>query len=139
MSNDFEISNILREKTRFYKNKSKYLIEFKENKKILNELKKIKENIVKREFLVRNVKGIGYKEASHFLRNTGHRDLAILDRHILKNLVKLRIIKEVPKSLGASKYLEIEDKFSKFSSKVGISMDELDLLFWSMETGKVFK
>jgi len=115
------------------------LIEFKENKQILSELKKLKCNKVKREFLVRNVKGLGYKEASHFLRNTGHRDLAILDRHILKNLAKLKVIKEVPNSLGASKYLEIEDRFSKFSSKVGIAMDELDLLFWSMETGKVFK
>ena len=40
-----------------------------------------------RVWLVENVKGLGYKEASHFLRNIGlGEDLAILDRHILKNL-----------------------------------------------------
>ena len=42
-----------------------------------------------RKWLADTVKGLGYKEASHFLRNIGFGDqLAILDRHILKNLKK---------------------------------------------------
>ena len=50
-----------------------------------------------REWLVHNVKGIGYKEAGHFSRNIGFtQDLAILDRHILKNLKKLEPIDGVP-------------------------------------------
>jgi N-glycosylase/DNA lyase len=93
----------------------------------------------KREYLVKNVKGLGLKEASHFLRNIGHNNLAILDRHILKNLHKLGVIEEVPRSLTKKAYLDIEEKFKRFSKKIGITMDELDLLFWSMETGKVFK
>ncbi|MBU0628517.1 MAG: DNA lyase, partial [Nanoarchaeota archaeon] len=92
-----------------------------------------------REFIVTNVKGIGYKEASHFLRNIGHRNLAILDRHILKNLQKLKVINKIPKTLNKKNYLLIEDRFYKFSKKIKIPMDELDLLFWSIETGKVFK
>ena len=68
-----------------------------------------------REFLVKNVKGYGYKEASHFLRNTGYKDVAILDRHILKNLNKYKVIKEIPTSLTPKKYCEIEDKFLNFS------------------------
>ena len=76
---------------------------------------------------------------SHFLRNIGHRNLAILDRHILKNLHKLNVINEIPATLTPKKYFEIENKFIEFSNKVNISMDELDLLFWSQETGEVFK
>ncbi len=92
-----------------------------------------------REWFVENIKGLGYKEASHFLRNIGLRGLAILDRHILKNLVRYGVIEEVPKTMTQSKYMEIEDKMRLFSEKMGIPMDELDLLFWSMETGEVFK
>ena len=137
LNKKFEIKNILRNKTRFYKNKSRYLVLVKKD---YGEIKKnIKENKEIREWLVKNVKGLGYKEASHFLRNIGFRDLAILDRHILKNLKKLKVIKEIPKYLNKKNYLLIESKFYKFSKKINIPMDELDLLFWSFETGGVFK
>ncbi len=92
-----------------------------------------------RAWLVRNVKGLGWKEASHFLRNIGHRDLAILDRHILKHLKKHNVIRSLPKSLAEKHYLSIENKFKGFALHTGISMDELDLLFWSLETGEILK
>lgn len=92
-----------------------------------------------REWLVNNVMGLGYKEASHFLRNIGHRNLAILDRHILKNLVRFGVLRSLPKTMTRKRYLAIERKFHKFSERVGIPMDELDLLFWSMETGEILK
>ena len=93
-----------------------------------------------REWLVSNLKGIGYKEASHFLRNIGMgKNIAILDRHILKNLQKHGAIKEIPKSLTPKKYVEIENQMRDFSRKVKIPMEEIDLLFWSEETGEVFK
>jgi len=93
-----------------------------------------------REWLVDNIKGLGYKEASHFLRNIGMgRGLAILDRHVLKNLAACGVLDELPASLSRKKYLEIETKMKRFCSDVGIDMEELDLLFWSMETGMVFK
>jgi N-glycosylase/DNA lyase len=134
-----EIRSILKGKTRFYKNKARYLLLAKGK---FNEIWKelTTNNAYKaREYLARNVKGLGYKEASHFLRNIGCRNLAILDRHILKNLLKLGVISNMPRSLCKKAYLEIEGKFYKFSKKANIPMDELDLLFWSMETGKVFK
>ncbi len=92
-----------------------------------------------RAWLVRHVKGLGWKEASHFLRNIGHRNLAILDRHILKNLQKHRVLRSVPKTLTPKRYLAIEQKFRRFADAVGIPMDELDLLFWSSETGEILK
>ncbi len=93
-----------------------------------------------REWLVGNVKGIGYKEASHFLRNIGFgKDIAILDVHILKNLKNHGVIKKIPKSLTKREYLNIENKLREFCKKINIPMDELDLLFWSKETGFIFK
>lgn len=92
-----------------------------------------------REWLVTNVKGLGWKEASHFLRNIGYRDLAILDRHILRNLRRHGVLRALPQSLTAKRYLAIEQAFALFSATIGITMDELDLLFWSRETGEIRK
>lgn len=93
-----------------------------------------------REILAQEVKGLGMKEASHFLRNIGiGGELAILDRHILRNLVVYRVIDEIPKSLTKKVYLEIEYKMQRFSNEIEIPMDELDLVLWAKETGIVFK
>jgi N-glycosylase/DNA lyase len=92
-----------------------------------------------REWLVANVRGMGWKEASHFLRNIGYRNLAILDRHILRNLRRHGVIRLVPQSLTSKRYLAIEQHFALFSTAVGILLDELDLLFWSRETGEIRK
>ncbi|HLD57476.1 MAG TPA: N-glycosylase/DNA lyase [archaeon] len=137
-----EIGKVLQKNVRFHNNKAKYIVKNRElffgnglKERVLGQ----KDEKVLREWLVENISGYGYKEASHFLRNIGFRDLAILDRHILKNLADLGIIENVPENLTKEKYMEIEQRFKQFSDKVGISMDELDLLFWSMQTGKVFK
>ena len=83
---------------------------------------------------------MGYKEASHFLRNIGlGKDLAILDRHILRNLQNLGVINEIPKTLSKNKYLEIEEKMRVFSKNIGIPLDHLDLLLWFKQTGRIFK
>jgi N-glycosylase/DNA lyase len=92
-----------------------------------------------REWLVKNVRGLGWKEASHFLRNIGHRDLAILDRHVLKSLKAHGVLRAIPKSLTPRRYRTIEKRFSRFATDVGITVDELDLLFWSRETGTIRK
>lgn len=141
-----EIMKALHKKVRFHNNKAGYILQarefFTENGKlsIKKKLLQLGEPEEMREWLVKNLKGMGYKEASHFLRNIGFgKDMAILDRHILKNLQKQEAISEVPKILTPKKYLEIEDKMREFSRKVNIPMDELDLLFWSEETGEVFK
>lgn len=100
-----------------------------------------KDIIATRDWFVENIKGMGYKEASHFLRNIGlGRDIAILDRHILKNLQKYGAIEKIPDSVGSRKvYMDIEDKMRHFSKAVAIPLDELDLLFWSLQTGFIFK
>ncbi len=131
---------------RFHNNKAKYLVEarnlFTEKGKI-----KIKDKILSfendfelRKWLVANIKGFGYKEAAHFLRNIGMgQNLAILDRHILKNLCLFKAIDEVPETLTVKKYLEIEEKMNIFCKKVKIPMTHMDLLLWCMQTGGIFK
>jgi N-glycosylase/DNA lyase len=130
---------------RFPENKAKYIVEARElftrNGKIdiKNKLDKGTAD-AKREWLVENVKGLGYKEASHFLRNTGLGfELAILDRHIMKNLMKYGVIDEIPECLSRKCYLFFEEKMKIFSKQVCIPLADLDLLFWSEETGEIFK
>ena len=59
----------------------------------------------RRAWLVDNIKGLGYKEASHFLRNIGFDDYAIIDSHILDLLERYNLIKQ-PKTLTRKKYTE---------------------------------
>ena len=91
-----------------------------------------------REWLVENIKGLGYKESSHFLRNIGFDNLAIIDFHIIDVLVAYNIIKK-PKSLTKKKYLEIENTLRKIAKETNLSLAELDLYLWYMETGKILK
>lgn len=132
--------------TRFRNRKAEYIVlaqkQFvKEEKPMLKHfLREFKNPFEARNWLVKNVKGMGYKEASHFLRNIGlGEDFAILDRHILKNLFVLGVISSVPHNLTERKYIKIEEKMRDFSSKTGIQMAHLDLLLWYKETGEVFK
>jgi len=130
---------------RFRNNKSKYLIEARE--RFLSQGKGLRESLdfhadqfQKREWLVKNVKGMGLKEGSHFLRNIGiGSNLAILDRHILKNMKLLNVIDDVPKSLTERTYLSLEEKLSAYSKKAHIPMEHLDFVLWYKEAGEVFK
>lgn len=140
------IRSRLKGSVRFHNNKAKYLVGarrlFKDEAGCLDLKCKVRaeDPLGTRQWLVENVKGLGYKEASHFLRNIGlGRDLAILDVHILKNLKKYGVIREIPSSLTPKRYMDIEGRMRQFSKKTGIPLGELDLLFWSIETGFVFK
>lgn len=125
---------------RFHNQKSKRLLTLKENWDIILEmLVSEKSSIEKRDWLAANINGIGMKEASHYLRNIGHRGLAILDRHILKNLVLCGVFPEVPNISTYKRYRDAEDKFLEFSSHVGIEIDHLDLLFWAKQAGTIIK
>ena len=137
-----KIELCLRQNTRFYRNKSGYIKEaIRKWVEIKEKIMKIKEVIELRNWLAENVKGLGYKEASHFLRNIGKskNKIAILDRHILRNLKGYSVIKEIPKTISKKAYLDIEAGMRIFSEKTGIPLDEFDLLLWAKETGKVFK
>jgi len=95
----------------------------------------------RRDFFAANpgVRGLGYKEASHFLRNVGFRGYAILDKHILGRLAEFEVI-ESPKPPSTKKrYLDLEQKLKLFSERIDIDFDELDLLLWYTKTGEILK
>jgi N-glycosylase/DNA lyase len=125
---------------RFHRTKSRHLQSVKTRyPEIFARITAPGPDILLREWLVKNITGIGWKEASHFLRNIGRRDLAILDRHILKNLCRCGVVRRIPAALTPRRYKLIEKKFHTFAQQIGIPMDDLDLLFWSMETGEILK
>lgn len=95
----------------------------------------------RRDWLVREkgIKGLGYKEASHFLRNIGFRGYAILDKHVLNSLAELKIIDEPKPPNTRSKYLMVEEKLKQLTAELKIDFDELDLVLWSMKTGVILK
>jgi N-glycosylase/DNA lyase len=131
---------------RFRYKKAAYIVEarklFIKNDRILikQKLKEFRDILITREWLVANVKGIGFKESSHFLRNIGlEKNFAILDRHILRNLVIFGVIKKIPNSIPSKTYIKIELEMKKFSERIGIPMDALDLLLWYKEKGVIFK
>ncbi len=91
-----------------------------------------------REYLAENIKGFGYKESSHFLRNMGYSGYAILDKHVLNAMVEFGIIKKRP-TMSKKNYLLLEKKLKKFSDELGIGMDELDFVLWSRKSGEILK
>ncbi|MBN2086751.1 N-glycosylase/DNA lyase [Candidatus Peregrinibacteria bacterium] len=114
---------------RFPNARAKYIAEARKHVKSLK---------LDRDWLVENIKGLGHKEASHFLRNVGEDNYAIIDFHIIDILVANDIIKK-PKTINKKKYLEIEKILKKMGNKVGLTLAELDFYLWYIETGKVLK
>jgi N-glycosylase/DNA lyase len=99
-----------------------------------------------RDWIAKNIKGLGMKESSHFLRNICFKDVAILDFHIIDILVDNKVIirpktstGKITKTLTPKKYLEIEKKLDKLCKTTNLSQAELDLYLWYLETGKVLK
>ncbi|MGB7531751.1 MAG: hypothetical protein WA977_02075 [Halobacteriota archaeon] len=102
---------------------------------IISKLELFNDTYKLRDWLVQNVKGIGYKEACHFLRNIGlGENMAILDRYILKNL-NLLGVEKILSSLPKHRYFEIEKKMMKFASKINIPMSHRNLVLWYKDTG----
>lgn len=93
----------------------------------------------RRNALREMVDGFGMKEASHFLRNIGLRGLAIIDRHLLTNMVACGIYGDVPSVSTVTRYLDVEERFAAYCNAIGIDMDEIDLLFWCAQTGHILK
>lgn len=124
---------------RYPKTRAKYIVEARRYRNSLKEVIESFNNENKlREWLVKNIKGIGYKEASHFLRNIGYTNFAIIDFHIINILTKHKLIKN-PKTLTKRKYIEIENLLKKITRKLNLNLAELDLYLWYAETGKILK
>jgi len=137
---EFQLTNKFKDLGyRFPNVRSKYIIEARNYMKDLESLiKSNEEENNLRNWIAKNIKGLGYKEASHFLRNIGYENYAIVDFHIIEILARYNIINK-PKTMTKKKYLEIEELLKKIAKKIGINLAKLDLYLWYLETGKILK
>lgn len=140
------LARVLHHRVRFHNHKASYIVRARERffgrdgLTLRGHLDALPSDFAARTWLVQEVDGLGWKEASHFLRNIGRGDdLAILDRHILRNLARHQVIGRLPSALTARRYIRIEAEMRTFAGRVGIPLPALDLLFWSHETGEIFK
>jgi len=142
-----ELSQKLKGIYRFYNIRAEYIVHTRDyllracNMKLKEQLNSINHHMERRDFLAltRDIRGIGYKEASHFLRNMGYRGYSILDKHVIKCLHELNVIDSDKPPSGRSRYLEIEKKLTDFCCYHNFDPDELDLLLWSEKTGDILK
>jgi N-glycosylase/DNA lyase len=143
-----ELSSALSGVHRFPFARSRYIVASRDflsesgiKKGLKQHLTSLKDPIDRRDWLVKEkrIKGLGYKEASHYLRNIGLSGYGILDKHILHCLVELEIIDDPKPPSTRTRYLETEEKLRDFAKRVEINFDELDLVLWSMKTGEILK
>lgn len=114
---------------RFANKKAKYIAEAKE--KIGEIEKRLNLNPFElREWLVKNIKGMGMKVASHYLRNIGIFGLAILDVHVQKFMKKEGLFVGKVGKLSKKQYLKNEKQYLKLAKKLKIPPEELDIAIW---------
>ena len=141
--NQEQLANALSGTHRYPNARSRYIVESRKflredcDLRLRSRLLAFSDPHERRDWLVqeRGIKGLGYKEASHFLRNVGFRGYAILDKHVLNCLAALKIIPEAKPPNTRLRYLTIEESLRKLARRTQIDFDELDLVLWSMKTG----
>jgi N-glycosylase/DNA lyase len=109
--------------------------------RLRERLKSFSDPFERRDWLATEprIKGLGYKESSHYLRNIGFKGYSILDKHIVRCLAELGVIDSPKPPTNRNRYLETESQMRQFSGEIGIDFDELDLVLWSIKTGEILK
>jgi N-glycosylase/DNA lyase len=142
-----ELMNTLVGRHRYPRARSRYIVESREflledcDMDLRTRLSSFRDHQARRDWLAKTkgIKGLGYKEASHYLRNIGLKGYGILDKHILNCLAELELIPEPKPPSNRTRYLETEDRLRELSVLTNIDFDELDLVLWSMKTGEILK
>lgn len=137
---------------RFYRKRAEFIAEARRFADSIKEIilrLEAERGGASREWLVKNVRGVGYKEASHFLRNVGFTNFAIIDRHILSVLQEYGLVQlksggegdggKKSVTLTRRRYLEVEGVLRDVAKAAGLTLAALDLYLWYMRTGKVVK
>lgn len=142
-----ELAQILRGVHRFPNARAAYIATtraFLDNAcslRLREKLNSFEDSHARRDWLAqtKEIKGLGYKEASHFLRNVGFRGYAILDKHILNCLAEIGVLAEPKPPANRTQYLATEQRLQEFAESIEIDFDELDLVLWSIKTGEILK
>jgi N-glycosylase/DNA lyase len=142
-----ELAAALAGRHRYPRSRSGYIVTTREHlaascaMRLRERLESFTDAVERRDWLARTrgIKGLGYKESSHFLRNVGLRGYAILDKHVLRSLAELGVVETPDPPATRARYLAAEERLRDFARDVEIDFDELDLVLWSMKTGEVLK
>lgn len=142
-----QLANALTGVHRYPNARSRYIVSSREflqseyEMKLKNRLSDFSDPLERRDWLVREkrIKGLGYKEASHFLRNIGFKGYGILDKHVLRCLFELELIADPKPPNSRSKYLTVESRLRDLAERTHIGFDEMDLVLWSLKTGEILK
>jgi N-glycosylase/DNA lyase len=142
-----ELTHALLGRHRYPNSRSGYIVVTREylegdcRMRLRERLSSFKDPFERRDWLAREkgIKGLGYKESSHFLRNVGLRGYAILDKHILRCLFEVGVLDSPQPPATRARYLATESRLRDFARDVRIDFDELDLVLWSMKTGEILK
>ena len=142
-----ELASALQSKHRYPNSRSGYIVVTREyleadcSMRLRERLENFEDPIERRDWLARTreIKGLGYKESSHFLRNVGYRGYAILDKHILRCLAEVGVLDTPRPPATRARYLSTEGRLRRFADDLGVDFDELDLVLWSMKTGEILK
>ena len=145
--NHDELMNKLVGKHRYPRARSGYIVASRDflqehcGMRLREKLNSFDDDFERRDWLVKEkrIKGLGYKEASHYLRNIGLKGYAILDKHILRSLAELKIIESAKPPNTRLKYLTVEKALKSLAIRLKIDFDELDLVLWSLKTGEILK
>ena len=135
------VAAVLRGLVRFHNTKARRLVHARSIwPQIMDNIRGSSDGMLLREFVVTLAPGIGWKEASHFIRNIGFGEkVAILDRHILRALCDYGVICGLPSGLSPARYLDIEQQMLGWSKRIGIPMDRLDFVLWYRVKREIFK
>jgi N-glycosylase/DNA lyase len=142
-----ELAGALQSKHRYPRSRSGYIVETRAylegdcGMRLRERLESFADPLGRRDWLARTrgIKGLGYKESSHFLRNVGFSGYAILDKHILRSLAEVGVIETPDPPATRARYLATEERLRRFARDARINFDELDLVLWSMKTGEILK
>ena len=142
-----ELAAALQSKHRYPNSRSGYIVVTRAHlesdcrMRLRERLESFEDPVERRDWLARTrgIKGLGYKESSHFLRNVGYRGYAILDKHILRCLAEVGVLDTPQPPATRARYLSTEERLRRFAEDLGVDFDELDLVLWSMKTGEILK
>ncbi len=142
-----QLAGALLSKHRYPNSRAGYIVVTREylardcRMRLRERLESFRDPAERRDWLARErgIKGLGYKESSHFLRNIGYTGYAILDKHICRSLAELGVAASPDPPATRARYLALEERMRDFAREAGIDFDELDLVLWSMKTGEILK
>jgi N-glycosylase/DNA lyase len=142
-----ELASALQSRHRYPNSRSGYIVVTRAHleadcrMRLRERLESFEDPVERRDWLARTreIKGLGYKESSHFLRNVGYRGYAILDKHILRCLAEVGVLDSPQPPSTRARYLSTEERLRRFAEDLGVDFDELDLVLWSMKTGEILK